>query len=58
MSFAELLVAVGEIAGVRRVAIYDSHPRDFYEGLVEAIDATPTLCDHIHLRCSRVRQWC
>jgi tRNA-2-methylthio-N6-dimethylallyladenosine synthase len=49
MSFAELLVAVGEIAGIRRVRFTTSHPRHFTKDIVEAIDATPTLCDHIHL---------
>ena len=26
-----------------------SHPRDFGKDIVDAIDATPALCDHIHL---------
>jgi tRNA-2-methylthio-N6-dimethylallyladenosine synthase len=26
-----------------------SHPRDFTRDIVEAIDAHPTLCDHVHL---------
>jgi tRNA-2-methylthio-N6-dimethylallyladenosine synthase len=49
MSFAELLTAVGSIDGIRRVRFTTSHPRDFTRDIVEAIDATPTLCDHIHL---------
>ena len=49
MSFAELLVAVAEIPGMRRVRFTTSHPRDFTRDIVEAIDATPTLCDHVHL---------
>ncbi len=49
MSFAELLVAVGELRGIRRVRFTTSHPRDFTKDIVEAIDATPTLCDHVHL---------
>jgi tRNA-2-methylthio-N6-dimethylallyladenosine synthase len=49
MSFAELLVAVGEMPGIRRVRFTTSHPRDFTRDIVEAIDATPTLCDHVHL---------
>ena len=49
LSFAELLVAVGELPGLRRVRFTTSHPRDFTRDIVEAIDATPTLCDHIHL---------
>ncbi len=48
-SFAELLAAVGEIAGLRRVWFMTSHPRDFTKDIVEAIDAVPTLCNHVHL---------
>src|SRR5437660_2332706 len=48
-SFAELLAAVGEVPGIRRVRFTTSHPRDFGRDIVEAIDATPTLCDHVHL---------
>ena len=48
-SFAELLAAVGEIPGIRRVRFTTSHPRDFGRDIVEAIEAVPTLCDHVHL---------
>ena len=48
-SFAELLAAVGEIPGMRRVRFTTSHPRDFTKDIVDAIDAIPTLCDHVHL---------
>ena len=48
-SFAELLTAVGEVPGVRRVRFTTSHPRDFTRDIVEAIDSVPTLCDHVHL---------
>src|SRR5215471_3100998 len=48
-SFAELLAAVGEVPGIRRVRFTTSHPRDFGRDIVEAIDAVPTLCDHVHL---------
>jgi tRNA-2-methylthio-N6-dimethylallyladenosine synthase len=48
-TFAELLVAVGELAGIRRVRFTTSHPRDFTKDIVDAIDATQTLCDHVHL---------
>src|SRR6476661_8908366 len=48
-SFAELLAAVGEVPGIRRVRFTTSHPRDFGKDIVDAIDATPTLCDHVHL---------
>jgi tRNA-2-methylthio-N6-dimethylallyladenosine synthase len=49
MSFAELLAAVGEIQGMRRVRFTTSHPRDFSKDIIDAIDAVPTLCDHVHL---------
>ncbi len=49
MTFAELLTAVGEVAGIRRVRFTTSHPRDFTRDIVQAIDALPTLCDHVHL---------
>src|SRR6201996_6943241 len=48
-SFAELLVAVAEVPGIRRVRFTTSHPRDFTRDIVEAIDAVPSLCDHVHL---------
>jgi len=48
-SFAELLAAVGEVPGIRRVRFTTSHPRDFGRDIVEAIDAVPALCDHVHL---------
>jgi len=48
-SFAELLGAVGEVPGLRRVRFTTSHPRDFGRDIVEAIEAVPTLCDHVHM---------
>src|SRR5437016_14593062 len=48
-SFAELLAAVGEVPGIRRVRFTTSHPRDFTRDIVAAIEAVPALCDHVHL---------
>lgn len=48
-TFAELLAAVGEVAGIKRVRFMTSHPRDFGRDIVEAIDSVPSLCDHVHL---------
>jgi tRNA-2-methylthio-N6-dimethylallyladenosine synthase len=48
-TFAELLAAVGEVAGIRRVRFTTSHPRDFGRDIIDAIDAVPTLCNHVHL---------
>src|SRR3954462_6907434 len=48
-SFAELLVAVSEVPGIRRVWFTTSHPRDFTRDIVDAIEAYPALCNHVHL---------
>jgi tRNA-2-methylthio-N6-dimethylallyladenosine synthase len=49
LSFVELLRAVASVEGIRRVRFTTSHPNDFHREIVDAIDSTPTLCDHIHL---------
>jgi tRNA-2-methylthio-N6-dimethylallyladenosine synthase len=48
-TFAELLTSIGEIGGIERVRFTTSHPRDFTRDIVEAIEASPKLCDHVHL---------
>jgi tRNA-2-methylthio-N6-dimethylallyladenosine synthase len=48
-SFAELLAAVGQVGGIRRVRFMTSHPRDFTRDIIDVIDAVPALCDHVHL---------
>src|SRR5258707_9505343 len=48
-TFAELLVAIAGVPGIRRLRFTTSHPRDFTKDIVEAIEATPALCDHVHL---------
>jgi tRNA-2-methylthio-N6-dimethylallyladenosine synthase len=47
--FATLLARVAEISGIRRVRFTTSHPRDFVKPIVDAIDADPVLCNHVHL---------
>ena len=49
MTFAELLVAVAAVPGIRRVRFTTSHPRDFGRDIVEAIDSVPEICNHVHL---------
>ncbi len=49
LRFSELLLAVAEIPGIRRVRFTTSHPRDFTQDIVDALDAQPVLCDHVHL---------
>jgi len=49
LNFSELLLSVAAVRGIRRVRFTTSHPSDFTPEMVRAIDATPVLCDHIHL---------
>jgi tRNA-2-methylthio-N6-dimethylallyladenosine synthase len=47
--FAALLARVAEIPGIRRVRYTTSHPRDFVKAIMDAMDANPVLCPHVHL---------
>jgi tRNA-2-methylthio-N6-dimethylallyladenosine synthase len=47
--FSQLLGRMGEIPGIRRVRFTTSHPRDFVKDIIDAIDASPALCNHVHL---------
>ncbi len=49
LSFVELLHEVASIDGIRRVRFTTSHPNDFHREIINAIDSTSALCDHIHL---------
>jgi tRNA-2-methylthio-N6-dimethylallyladenosine synthase len=49
LSFVDLLGEVAAVDGIRRVRFTTSHPNDFHREIVEAIDSTPVLCEHIHL---------
>src|SRR6266480_4293947 len=47
--FADLLRAVGGIAGVRRLRFTSPYPTDFTDGVVAAMAETPAVCEHVHL---------
>jgi tRNA-2-methylthio-N6-dimethylallyladenosine synthase len=47
--FVELLRAVADVPGIRRVRFTTSHPNDFTREIVEAIETIPALCNHVHL---------
>jgi tRNA-2-methylthio-N6-dimethylallyladenosine synthase len=49
MRFSELLLAVADVPGMRRVRFTTSHPRDFGEDIVAAIESDDRLCNHVHL---------
>ena len=46
--FAELLRAVDEVEGVRRVRFTSPHPHDFTPDVVDAMAECDTVCEHIH----------
>src|SRR3984957_15045215 len=47
--FVDLLREVAAVKGIRRVRFTTSHPNDFHREIIQAIDAVPAICDHIHL---------
>jgi tRNA-2-methylthio-N6-dimethylallyladenosine synthase len=49
LRFSELLLAVADVQGIRRVRFTTSHPRDFTRDIVEAIESQPKVCNHVHL---------
>jgi len=49
VSFAELMMKVADVPGIRRVRFTTSHPRDFGRDIVEAIAAHRGLCNQVHL---------
>lgn len=49
MGFAELLELLAARSGIPRIKFTTSHPRDFDERIVRAIERWPQLCPWIHL---------
>ena len=47
--FAELLRAVGAVEGIRRVRYTSPHPKDLRPDTIDAMAATPAVCEHLHL---------
>ena len=47
--FAHLLRAVGTVDGIRRVRFTSPYPTDFTDRVIEAMVATPAVCEHVHL---------
>ena len=46
--FADLLVAVGSVPGVRRVRFTSPHPKDMRPETFEAMATTEAVCEHLH----------
>ena len=47
--FADLLRAVGEVDGIRRIRFTSPYPTDFTERVIEAMATVPAVCEHVHL---------
>jgi len=47
--FADLLRAVGRVDGLRRLRFTSPYPTDFTPRVIEALAATPAVCEHVHL---------
>ncbi|HZE09005.1 MAG TPA: tRNA (N6-isopentenyl adenosine(37)-C2)-methylthiotransferase MiaB [Gemmatimonadaceae bacterium] len=47
--FADLLRAVGNVEGVRRLRFTSPHPNDFTHRAIRAIAETESVCEHVHL---------
>jgi tRNA-2-methylthio-N6-dimethylallyladenosine synthase len=47
--FADLLRVTGQIPGLRRIRFTSPYPTDFTPRVIEAMAATPAVCEHVHL---------
>jgi tRNA-2-methylthio-N6-dimethylallyladenosine synthase len=47
--FADLLRAVGGVAGIRRLRFTSPYPTDFTDRVLAAMAETPAVCEHVHL---------
>ena len=46
--FAELLRAVNEVEGIRRIRFTSPHPHDFTPDVIDAMAESEQVCEHIH----------
>lgn len=47
--FADLLGAVAQVPGIKRVRFTSPHPRAFDDRTIQVIAENPTICDQVHL---------
>jgi tRNA-2-methylthio-N6-dimethylallyladenosine synthase len=47
--FADLLRAVGAVEGISRIRFTSPHPKDLRPEVIEAMAATPEVCEQLHL---------
>lgn len=48
-TFAQLLTAVAEIDGLKRIRFMTSHPKDLSDELIEVMASNEKICEHLHL---------
>lgn len=49
IGFADLLLAVNDVPGLKRVRFTTSHPKDVDRGMIEAMRDGDKICEHLHL---------
>lgn len=49
MSFAQLLMEIEKIEGLRRIRFMTSHPKDLSDELIEVMGKSKKICRHLHL---------
>ena len=49
LDFADLLQAVAQVPGVRRLRFVTSYPRDFTARMIEQVARHPNICPYLHL---------
>ena len=47
--FADLICALGNVAGIERIRFTTSHPKDLSPKLIDCFGKVASLCEHIHL---------
>lgn len=48
-SFAQLLTALNEVEGIKRIRFMSSHPKDLTDDVIAAIKNNSKVCHHVHL---------
>jgi tRNA-2-methylthio-N6-dimethylallyladenosine synthase len=49
IDFPELLLALNDISGIKRIRFMTSHPKDLSDRLIKAVESGENVCEHFHL---------
>ncbi len=49
IDFPDLLLALNDISGLKRIRFMTSHPKDLSDRLIKAVKAGENICEHFHL---------